>query len=123
VVEFCRRRTLGDSLRGSLLAAVSGILPKEVMEMLTARDRTRIEEIAKRYDVDRVLLFGSSAADEGEARDIDLAVEGLAPSRFFSFYGELIFASSPEFVGEFGTDSNEKLGFFGVLQGLGSQGM
>jgi uncharacterized protein len=94
VVEFCRRRTLGDSLRGSLLAAVSGILPKEVMEMLTARDRTRIEEIAKRYDVDRVLLFGSSAADEGEARDIDLAVEGLAPSRFFSFYGELIFSLS-----------------------------
>jgi hypothetical protein len=32
-------------------------------------------------------------------------------------------ASSPEFVGEFGTDSNEKLGFFGVLQGFGSQGM
>jgi predicted nucleotidyltransferase len=62
--------------------------------MLTAEDRTRIEEIARRYGVGRVLLFGSSAGDEEEAADIDLAVEGLAASRFFSFYGELIFSLS-----------------------------
>ena len=62
--------------------------------MLTAHDRTRIEDIAKRYRVDRVLLFGSSISDEAEAHDIDLAVEGLAASRFFSFYAELIFSLS-----------------------------
>lgn len=58
--------------------------------MLTDQDRARIQEIAKRYEVDRVLLFGGSARDTDDARDIDLAVEGLPASRFFSFYGELI---------------------------------
>lgn len=62
--------------------------------MLAEGDRLRIQEIAGRYRPRRVLLFGSSASDEGEARDIDLAVEGLPPSRFFSFHGDLIFALS-----------------------------
>ncbi len=61
--------------------------------MLTAQDRAKIVDIAKRYRVGRVLLFGSSTTD-AEAGDIDLAVEGLTPSRFFSFYGELIFGLS-----------------------------
>lgn len=59
--------------------------------MISADDRESIISIAKKYKVSRVLLFGSSALDNGEAKDIDLAVEGILPSDFFSFYGELIF--------------------------------
>ncbi|HUW20700.1 MAG TPA: hypothetical protein VMW16_15490 [Sedimentisphaerales bacterium] len=51
-------------------------------------------DIARRYGVKRVLLFGSGAAPEGEANDIDLAVEGIVPEEFFNFYGDLIFGLS-----------------------------
>lgn len=33
--------------------------------------------------------MGSSLQDESDARDIDLAVEGLAPDLFFKFYTRL----------------------------------
>ena len=62
--------------------------------MISVQDRTRITDIAKRYSVGRILLFGGSTGKESEARDIDLAVEGLAPSRFFAFYADLIFSLS-----------------------------
>jgi predicted nucleotidyltransferase len=62
--------------------------------MVSSRDRAAIVEIASRYQVSRVLLFGSSIAEGAEARDVDRAVEGLHPSRFFSFYGDLIFGLS-----------------------------
>ena len=62
--------------------------------MLSTQDRAKIKDIAQRYGVGQVLLFGSSINDRADARDIDLAVEGLAPSRFFSFYADLIFSLS-----------------------------
>lgn len=62
--------------------------------MLSEQDRQMIQDIAERYRVTRVLLFGSGAGESAQARDIDLAVEGLAPSRFFAFYGDLMFALS-----------------------------
>ncbi len=62
--------------------------------MVSAQDRQAIIELAKRYDVGRILLFGSSADPEKEAQDIDLAVEDIAPAGFFYFYGDLIFSLS-----------------------------
>lgn len=61
--------------------------------MISDRDRRLITEIAARHEAGRVLLFGSSLASD-DARDIDLAVEGLPASDFFRFYGELLFALS-----------------------------
>ncbi|MCX7046393.1 MAG: nucleotidyltransferase domain-containing protein, partial [Candidatus Sumerlaeota bacterium] len=48
-----------------------------------------ITDCAREFDVRVVWLFGSSLDNPAEARDIDLAVEGLAPERFFKFYGKL----------------------------------
>jgi predicted nucleotidyltransferase len=62
--------------------------------MMTAEDRKAITEIAERYGVRKLLLFGSSIDTSHQARDIDLAVEGLAPERFFDFFGDLIFGVS-----------------------------
>jgi len=61
--------------------------------MISAVDRKHIVELARKYGAKKVLLFGS-AATRTEARDIDLAVQGIPPSRFFRFYGELIYSLS-----------------------------
>jgi len=62
--------------------------------MISEQDKAIITDIAHRYGVRGVLLFGSSADPGREANDIDLAVEGIVPERFFSFYGDLLFALS-----------------------------
>lgn len=56
-------------------------LPKEMMDIIVS--------CARAFDVSVVWLFGSALEDLEEARDIDLAIEGLAPERFFKFYAEL----------------------------------
>ena len=50
-----------------------------------------VKACAEDFGVKAVWLFGSALEDESSATDIDLAVEGLAPSRFFDFYGRLFF--------------------------------
>ncbi len=53
--------------------------------------RETIKAIAREFQVATVWMFGSALEDEETARDIDLAVEGLAPEKFFDFYGRLFF--------------------------------
>ena len=62
--------------------------------MISEKDRSKIIEIAKKYKVSKILLFGSNAISEEEGQDIDLAVEGIQASQFFKFYSELIFELS-----------------------------
>ncbi len=62
--------------------------------MITKRDKKTISVISEKYRVKRVLLFGSSVSSSGRARDIDIAVEGIAPGDFFRYYGELMFELS-----------------------------
>ncbi len=59
--------------------------------MISQEDRNAIIRISKNYKMSRLLLFGSSASPDREGHDIDLAVEGIAPSDFFNFYGDLLF--------------------------------
>ena len=62
--------------------------------MISNEDKYRLLEIAKKYDVSKVYLFGSNLDTERESNDIDLAVEGIPDSLFFNFYSELIFSLS-----------------------------
>ncbi len=62
--------------------------------MISEQDKAIITDIARRYGAREVLLLGSSADPSREANDIDLAVEGIAPERFFSFYGDLLLGLS-----------------------------
>ena len=62
--------------------------------MISAKDREVVLAIARKYHVPTVLLFGSSLADGVEARDIDIAIEGLADADYFTFYGALLCALS-----------------------------
>lgn len=62
--------------------------------MISDRDKAAIATLARRHGAARVWLFGSSASRSRGGRDLDLAVEGLAPARFFHFLGELMLAVS-----------------------------
>jgi uncharacterized protein len=62
--------------------------------MISAKDREAILVIARKYHVSTVLLFGSSLAEDVEAQDIDIAIEGIADADYFAFYGDLLCALS-----------------------------
>ena len=62
--------------------------------MLSNRDKATIAALADRYGAAAVWLFGSSAAPHRRGRDLDLAVEGVAPARFFQFVGDLMLSLS-----------------------------
>jgi predicted nucleotidyltransferase len=62
--------------------------------MISENDRMKIVKIGKRFGASKIFLFGSSTTPGDGGRDIDLAVRGVGASRFFEFYGELIFGLS-----------------------------
>lgn len=62
--------------------------------MLTKSDQKNIKDISQKYQIKRVLLFGSSLEPDEASRDIDIAVEGISPKDFYKYYGELIFLLS-----------------------------
>lgn len=59
--------------------------------MLSPKFTDIVKDCAEEFKVESVWLFGSALEDESKATDIDLAVEGLAPEKFFEFYGRLFF--------------------------------
>lgn len=62
--------------------------------MIAEKEKKIIQDIARKYHVSRVLLFGSALSDMDESHDIDIAVEGISDKDFYSFYGELLCALS-----------------------------
>lgn len=58
--------------------------------MIREIDKKIIRELSEKYHVKRVLLFGSSLDPVREGRDIDLAVDGIDPRKFFKYYGDLM---------------------------------
>ena len=58
--------------------------------MLSDADSKAISELAAKYAVKRMFLFGSAAGTDAGYRDIDLAVEGIRPQDFFSLHGDLL---------------------------------
>jgi predicted nucleotidyltransferase len=64
------------------------------VRMISNKDREIILSIVRKYRVPKVLLFGSSLTESAGARDIDLAIEGIADTDYFAFYGELMCALS-----------------------------
>ncbi len=59
--------------------------------MISPEFKEVVKVCAEQFKVKTVWLFGSALEDENEATDIDIAVEGLAPEKFFEFYGRLFF--------------------------------
>ena len=57
--------------------------------MITEEDKDTIRRCAKRYNVESVIVFGSSTRDDIESNDIDNRVRGIEPRLFFKFCAEL----------------------------------
>lgn len=56
--------------------------------MISVNDKNIILTTAKKYKLEKVILFGSSK-ERTDARDIDIGVRGIAPELFFNFCWEL----------------------------------
>ena len=58
--------------------------------MVSQNDTKTIRAISDKYHAGRVVLFGSSLESQREPKDIDLAVEGIAPADYYRYCGELM---------------------------------
>lgn len=58
--------------------------------MISDTERDVIIRCARKFGASRVVLFGSCIYQERGYRDIDIAVEGIPPHRFFKFYAEIM---------------------------------
>ena len=56
----------------------------------------KIVEIGRKYGANRIIMFGSCLEDMATARDIDIAVSGVEPGRFFDFYADVSMSISDE---------------------------
>lgn len=61
-------------------------MQKEVLE----RELAKIISLSKEFDAEKVLLFGSCLEDVASAHDIDIAVKGVKPEKFFEMYGRIL---------------------------------
>ncbi len=57
--------------------------------MISERNKATILKYAKKYNLGRVILFGSSVERE-DANDIDIGIKGINPELLFKLYGELM---------------------------------
>jgi predicted nucleotidyltransferase len=56
--------------------------------MISEKDKKIILKYAKKYNLEKVILFGSSK-ERIDARDIDIGVRGISSNSFFDFCWEL----------------------------------
>ena len=54
------------------------------------KDLLQIIKIAKAYNAKKIFLFGSCLNELKNAHDIDIAVQGIPPDKFFKMYGEIL---------------------------------
>jgi len=60
------------------------------------KDIKEIIRISKEYDVEEIFLFGSCLDALESANDIDIAVKGIKPEKFFELYGKILGAARNE---------------------------
>lgn len=61
-------------------------MKKEILE----RELAKVVRLSKEFGAEKVLLFGSCLDDVESARDIDVAIKGVKPEKFFEMYGRIL---------------------------------
>ena len=64
--------------------------------MINTKEKDMAVNLARKYRVKRLYLFGSVLKKHGYINDYDFAVEGYPSGKFFDFYGELYNAMPKE---------------------------
>jgi len=57
---------------------------------------SKIVDISRDFGAKKVCLFGSCLEDINSAQDIDIAVSGVEPGKFFKYYGKVSMAVEDE---------------------------
>ena len=57
---------------------------------LLENELAKIIGISKDFGAEKVLLFGSCLEGVESAQDIDIAVKGVKPEKFFEMYGKIL---------------------------------
>ena len=60
--------------------------------MVSQNDVETIKQLSRKYNAQKVVLFGSSLDPQRQANDIDLAIEGVTPKDYYRYCGELMMA-------------------------------
>jgi predicted nucleotidyltransferase len=68
------------------------VMKKEIFK----KDLANIVRISKEFNAEKVYLFGSCLEEVESAQDIDIAVKGVKPERFFEMYGKILSAVASE---------------------------
>jgi predicted nucleotidyltransferase len=55
-----------------------------------------ILDVSREFGAKKLILFGSCLEDTESARDIDIAVSGINPRKFFEYYGKVSMAVDDE---------------------------
>ncbi len=61
-------------------------MQKEILE----RELAKVVSLSKEFGAEKVLLFGSCLDDVESAHDIDVAIKGVKPEKFFEMYGRIL---------------------------------
>jgi hypothetical protein len=62
----------------------------KMKEEVFKKDLAEIISISKEYGAEKVYLFGSCLEKVELAQDIDIAVKGVNPEKFFEMYGKIL---------------------------------
>jgi len=81
-----------EGLKFSLDYDTVNMMKKEIFK----KDLARIVSISKEFGAEKVFLFGSCLEKVESARDIDIAVKGVKPEKFFEMYGKILGAIASE---------------------------
>jgi predicted nucleotidyltransferase len=81
---------------GILLYWIFQFFGQKMKEEIFEKDINEVIRISKEYGAEEVFLFGSCLEESESANDIDIAVKGVNPEKFFEMYGKILGAAKSQ---------------------------
>lgn len=110
---------IGHSIKGFLKEDIEKIMNNTIDNLLLELKEIIIK-YAKKYNLKKVLLFGSSAHNDNYY-DIDIGISGINQKDFFNLYGDLLMAL-PKRIDVINLDKDNKVNRIIEQEGVGIYG-